>query len=511
MTTFSFTIRRRIVILVLVAAGVVGSLAFYRTHAAAGNLSWFAAPAATAPHQAPLPGSDVEALASYDQAMEALAAHIKPAVVEIHVTARASSENTPMEQFFGQFFGQMPRAPRIEHGVGSGVIISPNGYIVTNNHVVEGATNLQVTMTNHEILSGKVVGTDKLTDLAVVKIEGSDLPTLPWGDSSQVRAGQSVLAVGNPFGQEFEFSVTHGIVSGVGRPQLSQNLRALGDFIQTDAAINPGNSGGPLVDAHGAIIGINSAIYTPSGAFAGIGFAIPSNIARKVTNDLIKNGKVEHGYLGIIIENVTPENMRFFNLKQARGALVNEVDPGTPAAKAGLKAGDVITAINGQQINDSGQLQETTSLSPPGTNVTLSVMRNGQPMTVHATLEAEPAQGPASSQPQQTTTTGFHLGIRVQPLSPDVRQQENVPAGIEGAVIAGVQQGGPADNAGLAPGMVITEVNHQPVHNPDQLQAALEKLPPNQPVLMRIWFPGSGGFGNGGSRFIVVQPNQAVH
>ena len=510
-----FPIRRRVLVLALIAAGVVGSLAFYRIHSPAGTgLAWFAPPV-TAPTQAPLSNNDVSVLSSYNQAMEALAAHVKPAVVEIVVTARSSGNepNSPMEQFFGQFFGQMPRAPRIERGLGSGVIISPDGYIVTNNHVVQDATTISVLLANHQMLPGKVVGTDELTDLAVVKINGSDLPTLPWGDSSQVKPGETVLAVGNPFGGEFEFSVTHGIVSGVGRGRLRQgNLRALGDFIQTDAAINPGNSGGPLVNIRGEVIGINSAIFTSSGAFAGIGFAIPSNIAHKVAGDLIKNGKVEHGYLGILITDITPENMRFFNIKEARGALVQQVDPDTPAARAGLKAGDVITAINGQPVRDSGQLQVTTSLSPPGTPVTLTVMRNGQPMTVHTRLGSPPTSGPSTTPNQRATTTGFHLGVRVAPLTPDQRQQENIPGDIQGVLVQSVDQGSAADNAGLQPGVVIMEVNHQPVHNPDELGAALEKLPPDQSILLRLWLPTPSGFGSAGTTaYRVVEPNLPAH
>lgn len=501
-----FAVRSRVLVLVLVAAGVVGSVAFYRAHSptAASGPAW-AAPASDPPQQGSLSRADVATLASYDHALEAVAEHVKPAVVQITVTARATGQdNEPMQQFFGQFFGQMPHPqPRVEHGIGSGVIISPNGYIVTNNHVVEGATNIAVTLSNRDYYSGKVVGTDPLTDLAVVKINATNLPTLAWGDSSQIKVGESVLAVGNPFGL-FTFSVTHGIVSGVGRPSLSENRRVLGDMIQTDAAINPGNSGGPLVDSEGNVIGINTAIFTRSGTFAGVGFAIPSGIARKVASDLIKNGKVEHGFLGIMIEPVTPEELHFFGLNKAEGALVSEVQSGEPGSKAGIKQGDVIVTLNGQTVRDSSQLQEMTSLSPPGTPVTLGVIRDGKRITLHATLGSAPNESQNTTTAHHANTKGFHLGVNVEDLTSQIRGQLNAPDDLKGALVASVEPGGPADNSGLAPGMVIEQVNHEPVTTADQLADILAKLPPDQPVLLLVWY-------HGGAQYFVVHPNVSVH
>ena len=227
--------------------------------------------------------------------------------------------------------------PQVEHGVGSGVIISPDGYIVTNDHVVDGATEMRVTLDDRRVYTAKLVGVDKLNDVAVIKIDANNLPSVPWGDSTTLRPGQTVLAFGNPFGN-FPFTVTRGIVSGLNRPNpYRDDPRKPGAFIQTDAAINPGNSGGPLVDAHGEVVGINTFIISGSGSFAGAGFAIPSQIVRASAESIIKNGTVHHGYLGIGMNDVTPDNAGFFNLPDATGAIVSEVTPDSPAGRAGLE------------------------------------------------------------------------------------------------------------------------------------------------------------------------------
>ena len=306
----------------------------------------------------PIDDNSVSALTSLDRAMEAVASKVTPAVVNVAVTSRGSSDEQAsddqdqgqnqgqmqqlppgLRQFFGPLMPQMPSQPQIEHGVGSGVIISPDGYIVTNDHVVDGSTQIRVTLNDRRVMNAKVIGTDKLTDLAVIKVNANDLPCVAWGDSTKLKPGQTVLAFGSPFGY-FQFSVTRGIVSAVNRPNpYSDNARKPGGFIQTDAAINPGNSGGPLVDAHGEVVGINTFIISNSGAFAGAGFAIPAQIAAATTEQIIKHGKVEHGYLGININDVTPDNSHFFNLKDASGAIVAQVTPDSPASKGGLAPG----------------------------------------------------------------------------------------------------------------------------------------------------------------------------
>src|SRR6202021_2809748 len=291
-----------------------------------------------------------------------------------------------LQQFFGFGNGgghmQMPQQPELQHGIGSGVVISPDGYILTNNHVVNGATQIKVTLHDRRVLNAKVIGTDKLTDLAVVKIDAHDLPAVSWGDSSKLEPGQTVLAFGSPFGY-FQFSVTRGIVSAVNRQNpYSDDARKPGGYIQTDAAINPGNSGGALVNAHGELVGINTFIISNSGSFAGAGFAIPSQIVRSTAEQLIKTGAVHHGYLGISLQDVTPENASFFNLKDATGAIVAQVSPDSPAARAGLKNGDVIVELNGQKIVNGGALQVAVSQDTPGTSVDLGIIRSGSQQTV---------------------------------------------------------------------------------------------------------------------------------
>src|SRR5947207_1586595 len=349
-----------------------------------------------APAAAALDDNSVSALLSLDKAMETLAARVTPAIVNVTVTSKTkvdlSAEGMPElpngMQSFGQFFGH-PMQPqnRIVHGLGSGVFISPDGYIVTNNHVVDGATDIRVTMSNKRILNAKLVGADPLTDLAVIKVNGSNFPSVPFGDSTELQPGQTVLAFGNPLG--FRFSVTRGIVSALNRPNLdSSDPHKPGQFIQTDAAINQGNSGGPLVNAHGEVVGINTFLVSPSGAFAGMGFAIPTQIVRPTVDALIRNGKVEHGYMGIGISDVTPEQARFFHVNSATGAVVTQVEPDSPAGKAGLKVGDVITGVDGKTVNDAGELQVEVGQKQPGTTIHLNLMREGKSETVPVTLQA---------------------------------------------------------------------------------------------------------------------------
>src|SRR5438105_11468021 len=381
---------KRRVIVPVVAAVMAVSVASYEFAKPAS-----AAVAVPAPAAAPLDGSSVEALLSLDQAMEALAARVTPAIVNVTVTSKtnaklsASEDSQDMQQFgpFGGQFGMpMQPQPRIEHGLGSGVIISPDGYIVTNDHVVDGAVDINVTMSDRQILPAKLVGADPLTDLAVIKVNASSLPSVPWGDSTKLQPGQTVLAFGNPFG--FRFTVTRGIVSALNRPNPSaSDRRKPGQFIQTDAAINPGNSGGPLVDARGEVIGINTFLISPSGTFSGMGFAIPTQIVRPTVEALIRDGKVSHGYMGLGITDVTPENAKFFDSKDNRGAIVTQVEANSPAAKAGLKVGDLITSINGHEITDASQLQVTVGQTHPGNTIKLQVMRDGKRMELPVTLE----------------------------------------------------------------------------------------------------------------------------
>ncbi|HZR67009.1 MAG TPA: Do family serine endopeptidase [Terriglobales bacterium] len=480
-----------------------------------------AAPAPT-PAAAPLDDNSVSALLALDHAMETLAARVTPAIVNVTVTSKTSPDNNDAEeqqngengddsnglqQFFGPFFGpfgkrfqMQPQQPQIEHGLGSGVIISPDGYIVTNNHVVDGATDIRVTLHDRRILAAKLIGRDKLTDLAVIKVNAADLPSVPWGDSTQLHPGQSVLAFGNPLG--LRFTVTRGIVSALNRPNpYAQDRRSPGEFIQTDAAINPGNSGGPLVNARGEVVGINTFLISETGGFSGMGFAIPTQIVRPTVAALIKNGKVEHGYIGIGIADVTPDEAKFFNVKTATGAVVSQVEPDSPGEKAGLKVGDVITDLDGKPVNDAGELQVEVGQKQPGSKLDLTVMRDGKSMQVPVTLEAMGARD-KGSETASAENGKPRWGIGLSDLTPDVRQQVQAPSDVHGAVVQRVVPGSSADDAGLQRGDIITEVNRHPVHSAADVQRELANTPKGGDALVLVWSP------NGGSTFRVLHPTQ---
>lgn len=466
--------------------------------------------AAPAPAAAPLDDNSVSALLSLDQAMETLAARVTPAVVNVTVTARTKAEALQMPEDFQQFFGpnggefsgrpMRPQQPQVEHGLGSGVIVSPDGYIVTNNHVVQGAMDIRVTMSNRRIFSAKLVGADPLTDLAVIKIDGTNLPSVPWGDSTRLHPGQTVLAFGNPLGMRF--SVTRGIVSAVNRPNpYSDDARKPGQFIQTDAAINQGNSGGPLVDARGEVVGINTFLISPSGAFAGMGFAIPAHIAQPAIETLIKDGKIVHGYMGIGITDVTPENAKFFEMKKNEGAVVTQVEPNSPGAKAGLKVGDVITDINGKPVSDAGDLQVAVGQKSPGTTINLQLLRDGKTVSAPVTLEAMGRRDRNGDENASSENGKPRWGVGLADLTPEAREQLQAPSSLHGALIERVQPGSAADNAGLRQGDVIVEVGRKPVQSAADVQRALSSVPKGEDALVLIW-------SNGGSTFRVLHPTQ---
>ena len=530
-----------------VPAGILASLLFVaaflldhsKAHAAAG----------------PLDDSSVSALTALDNAVETVAARVTPAVVNVSVTSRVAPDDQGEDEGgrhrhgFGQGFGginpqdlppgfrqfffgpggqsapgdqngpgdqggpdgqgapggpgmqQMRPQPQVEHGVGSGVIISPDGYIVTNNHVVDGATEMRVTLNDRRVFTAKLVGVDKLNDLAVIKIDAQNLPSIPWGDSTKLHPGQTVLAFGSPFGY-FQFSVTRGIVSALNRPNpYTDDPRKPGDFIQTDAAINPGNSGGPLVDAHGELIGIDTFIISNSGSFAGAGFAIPSEIAKASVDQILKSGTVHHGYLGIGMNDVTPENAQFFNLPDASGAIVSEVTPGSPADHAGLKSGDVLRELNGRKIADGRALQVAVTETAPGAAIDLGILRDGKPETIHITVGEFHNQPPEQAGNEGPGAEHGRLGLALADLSPDVRQQLHVPDQVHGAAIQDVRPGSPADNAGLAPGDVILELNRHAVDSASSFVTQLHALPQDKDVLLLVW-------AHGGAFYRVVHPDR---
>ena len=508
----------RFTVAVLVIAMVAAMATFTLTKSATAAASV----AAPAPAAAALDDNSVGALLSLDRAMETLAARVTPAVVNVTVTSKSKASaadegmpdmeqffgpNGPMGQQFGQQFGRQFRFQqqpqnRVEHGLGSGVIISPDGYIVTNNHVVEGATDIRVTMSNKEVMPAKLIGTDPLTDLAVIKINGSNFPSIPWGNSAGLRPGQTVLAFGNPFG--LQFTVTRGIVSALNRPNPDNDRRKPGEFIQTDAAINPGNSGGALVNARGELVGINTFLISGSGTFAGMGFAIPTQIVEPTVTTLIRDGKVTHGYIGIQIADVTPDNAKFFHLDKAVGALVSDVTPDAPGSKAGLKTGDVITELDGKAITDAGQLQMLVGQRRPGDTIHLAVMRDDKPTTVSVTLgDLNSTSGTevASSGPHKGRW-GLSLGDLDQNARQEL-QQDGASQGVNvrGAVVNDVVPGSPADNAGLRSGDVIMEVNRKPMRSAADVVQALGSVPKGQDALVLVW-------SNGGSTFRVLHATE---
>ncbi len=489
----------------LVAAVAVLSVASFATY----EFTNSARAASSAPAAAPLDDNSVGALLTLDRAMETLAARVTPAVVNVTVTSKPTSHQNDepsqdMQQFFGPFgsnpFGgrqfSMPGTPRerVEHGLGSGVIISPDGYIVTNNHVVDGATDIRVTMSNREVLPAKVIGTDPLTDLAVIKVNASNLPSVPWGDSAKLHQGQTVLAFGNPYG--FQFTVTRGIVSALNRPNPDvSDRRKPGQFIQTDAAINPGNSGGALVDARGELIGINTFLISSNGSFSGMGFAIPTQIVHPTVDALIHDGKISHGYIGIGISDVTPDNAKFFQMTNATGALVTQVEPNSPGGKAGLKTGDVVVKLNGQSVTDAGELQMEVGQKRPGDTIQLEVMRDGKTTTIPVTLEAMGASAAGAG------ANGEHgkgrWGLSLGDLNQSDHDQLQLPSDVHGAAVEEVQPGSPADNAGLQRGDIITEVNRHSVQSAADVAHALANVAKGQDALVLVW-------SNGGSTFRVL-------
>jgi serine protease Do len=419
---------------------------------------------------------------------------VAPAVVTVRATHReAAPQQFPFfnDPFFRQFFGgSTPRGGgggqqmEEEMALGSGVIVRSDGYILTNYHVINGAQNIKVDLYNRETYPAKVVGSDSPSDLAVLKITADNLPVLALGNSDNVRVGDVCLAVGNPLG--IGETVTSGIISAKQR-STDVSSGSFEDFLQTDAPINKGNSGGPLVNTRAELIGINSQIISTTGASIGLGFAIPSNMAQNVMNQLIKAGKVERGMLGISIQPVTSDLAASLGLKQVQGVLVNSVSSGGPGDKAGLKPGDVITQFNGSDVNDPNTLRNEVATTKPGTGITLTIMRNGTQQQIHATvaeLTPESARAAAGQGSQQGQSPG-KLGITVAPLTPDTARELNLAPTTQGLAIESVDPSGPAAAAGLQSGDVIQEVNHQRVRTVQDLEKAVAASG-NRPPLFLI-------------------------
>lgn len=426
-----------------------------------------------------------------------------PAVVNIHSSKVVKNRpqqmmpffNDPMfRQFFGpQFSPEQPQAER-EQSLGSGVIITSDGTIVTNNHVIDGATDIKVDLSDKREFKAKLIGTDANTDIAVLKIDATDLPTLTLGDSSKLKVGDVIFAIGDPFG--VGETATMGIVGATGRNNLG--IENYEDFIQTDAAINPGNSGGAMIDLHGDLIGINTAILAGGGGGnQGIGFAIPINMARSVMDQIVSHGKVVRGYLGIQIQELTPDLAKQFGITQRGGALVGQVEQDTPAAKAGLKRGDVIVSLNGQPVASDRDLRLRISQTAPGTSVKLGVSRDGKVQDFNVTLGELPEKVAQAGGGNESAPGGLQ-GLEVQNLTPDLAQQLQLPAGTKGVVVSEVDPSSPAAGE-LNRGDVIQEVNHKPVSNVEEYRQAIAAAG-NQPVLLLV---NRGG----GTQYVVIEPH----
>src|SRR5208282_3495768 len=408
---------------------------------------------------------------------------VAPSVVRVSVTMKTSDNPMSNSDNPGQQHGPM------EHGLGSGVIVSPDGYILTNNHVVNNAGEIQVVLNDGRQFTAKVIGTDPQTDVALIKINADNLPSLTLADSDKVEIGDVVLAIGNPFG--IGQTVTKGIVSAKDRTTSGDMDE---DFIQTDAAINPGNSGGGLVDTEGRLVGINSAILTHSGGNQGIGFAVPSNLCRWVMDSLVKNGRVERGLLGVMIQNLTPDLAKAFKLDRTTGALVGDVSLDSPADKAGLKSGDVITQFNGQPIQDASQLKLRVAESTPGSIAQLSVSRNGESKTFDVTLGSLPDKTVAKADGNRGAARREALaGVGVADLDQNTRAELNIPANVHGAVITQVAPDSAAYEAGLRTGDVITELNRQPVGTAQDAITDTEK-PTSSQTLVKVWTKGGSHY-----------------
>jgi serine protease Do len=421
----------------------------------------------------------------------AVVKRVVPAVVNISTSkmVKQTAMEVPeggsddmMRQFFGNGRGFQAPRPHAEKALGSGVIISPQGYILTNNHVVDGATTVTVTLHDKREFKAQVVGTDPRTDVAVLKIEGSNFPVLTLADSSKVEVGDIVLAIGNPFG--VGQTVTQGIVSATGRGNLG--IEQVEDFIQTDAAINPGNSGGALVDDEGHLIGINTAILAGnSGGNQGIGFAVPINMARHDMDEILTHGKVVHGYLGILPQDITPGLAKAFHVTDTNGALVAEITPDSPAAHSSLKQGDVIVAVNGQTISDASQLRLRIGMLDPNQTVALKVLRNGTTQDVPVTLGEYPSKEERASVEKPDSDNSLQ-GVTVENLTPDAAQELKLSATTKGVVVDQVDPSSHAAEAGLKPGDVIQQVNHQAVTSVREYTQAVRSSKKDDSVLLLV-------------------------
>ena len=437
-------------------------------------------------------GEAIDFLTKTGQAMAEVAEAVKPAIVNISTVRTEKIKGSPFspfynDPFFRKFFGnqfrqqEKPRE-RKSASLGSGVIVSPDGYILTNNHVIKNADKIKVLLPDKREFTGRIIGSDPKTDLSVIKIDAGNLSTLSFGNSDALRVGELVLTIGSPYG--LNQTVTMGIVSAVGRANVG--IAEYEDFIQTDAAINPGNSGGALVNVKGELVGINTAIFSTTGGYQGIGFAIPSNMAKIVMDSLIEKGKVIRGWLGVEIQAITPELAQQFQLEKDYGTLVADVVEGSPAEKAGLMRGDVIIEFNGKKVDEPYILRNIVADTPPGTEAEMKVIRDGEIKSLTVTI----VEIPARAEKTPAVFKNALKGVSVQDLTPDIYRQLNLPEKIRGVVITDIESESPADTR-LMPGDVILEINRRAISNIEDYESIVSKIKPDMDVLLLVFRRGS--------------------
>ena len=428
----------------------------------------------------------------------------RPSVVNISTTSTVTMQENPLGDFFNdplfkRFFGDgsdHPSTPRKHKSssLGSGVIVSNDGYVLTNYHVIKDAEEIKVILYDKREFTGKVIGSDPQTDIAVVKVDAKDLPAIRMGDSHKLKAGDVVIAIGNPFG--LNQTVTMGIVSAVGRANIG--ISDYEDYIQTDAAINPGNSGGALVNANGELVGINSAIFSTSGGYMGVGFAIPSDMANSVVQSILKHGKVIRGWLGVTIQNLTPELSKSFGLKEEKGALVTDVIKDGPAGKAGVKRGDLIVEFEGKLVDDSTGLRNMVAGIAPGKEVQLKVIRHGKKETLSLPI----GELPAKMMAKNIELNNVLKGVQVQQLTPDLRAGMNIPANVEGVLVTDISEDSPSYGM-MSKNDVIEEVDRKPVKGLKDYEEIVAKIRPSDTVLLLL-------YRNGGYIYITVKQSKGT-
>jgi Do/DeqQ family serine protease len=456
------------------------------------------APAAAAPAAAPALSAPAVSAAAGVSSYATVVDQVTPSVVTVRVAKRAQASPTAIpfadprfREFFGRDFeGRAPRAPRQE-GLGSGVVVNADGYILTNHHVVEGADRIEVELADKRVLQATVVGDDEPSDLAVLKVEAPNLHAIALGDSDKARVGDVVLAVGNPLG--IGQTVTSGIISAKGRTTGTGD-GSFQDFLQTDAPINHGNSGGALVNLQGELLGINSQMLSPSGGSIGLGFAIPSNMARNVMGQLISSGHVRRAKLGVMVQPITADLASSLGLADVRGALVNQVEPGGPAERAGLKQGDVITEVQGRPVSDGNELRNAISSTAPGTSVALKVMRDGRMTALTARLDELKVKAEnGNSFDDDSPSSAGRYGMAVTPLTPELAQERDLPRTAKGVVVTDIDPDGQAAASGVQADDVIEKVNGRATTTVAELKAAIDRTD-GKPVLVLVHRDGRSLF-----------------